>query len=72
MSLTDPRKAGFDFITLQAEKDDTLAIFHQKNVWICNTDVSTHIVWSNIHARNVHDIQILGLKHTGKAMNLQP
>ena len=39
----DPEKLGIDISTLQGEGDDTLAILHQENVWICDTGASMHV-----------------------------
>ena len=51
----DPEKLGIDISTLQEKGDDTLAILHQENVWICDTGASTHVTWINKGARNICD-----------------
>ena len=53
---------------LQEKGDDTLAILHQDNVWICDTGASMHVTWNNKGARNVHDMMMYTLGHAGSAM----
>ena len=54
--------------SLQVKGDDTLAILHQENVWICDMGTSTHVTWSNKCTRNVGDTKLYSLRHTGGAM----
>ena len=64
-SLCNPVKEGVNVTALQAEKSDTLATSCQENVWICDTGASTHVMWSNKDVRDVQDMQMLRLRHTG-------
>ena len=54
-SCVNPVNQGVKMTKLQAKGDDTLAILHQENVWICDMGTRTYLLWSNTHARNVEE-----------------
>ena len=69
-SLCDHMKVGVDLTVLPAKKV-TLAEFHQEDVWICDTSTSTHMSWSNMCMRNIHNRWMLNLWHTSGTIELQ-
>jgi hypothetical protein len=40
-------KLGIDILKLQDKGNDSLVIFLQENVWICDTGASMHVTWKN-------------------------
>ena len=46
---------GVDIMALQSEKGNSMDILPNKNMWICDTGVSTHITWSSKCTKNVHE-----------------
>ena len=43
-------------------------MINQDDVWICDTGASTHVTRCNVGARNVRDMMVYSLGHTGSAM----
>ena len=64
MSFVESLNQGVNMTSLKAKGDDTLAMLHQENVWICVTSASTHVTWSDKCTRNVHDTKIYSLGYT--------
>jgi hypothetical protein len=46
LASLNPEKLGIDMSKLQDEENNSLAILHQENKWICDTGVSTHVTWA--------------------------
>ena len=70
LTSLNPTKLGVDITLLTAGCDGTLAILHQKNVWICDTSASTQVKWSNKGAKNLHDTKLHSLGHADYAMEI--
>ncbi len=49
MLVTDYDIIGDDVTALQAEKGNTLDILCDKNVWICDTGASMHVMEQQVH-----------------------
>ena len=64
----NPEKLGIGMLKLQDEGNDTLALLHHKNVWICDMGDSTHVTWSNKGAKNIHAMMMYSLGHAGSTM----
>ena len=53
LASLNPEELEINISKPRDEDNDTLAILHQENVWICGTGASTHVTWSNNGAKTV-------------------
>ena len=68
LASLNPEQLGINILKPRDEDNDALAILRQENVWICDTDASTHVTWSNNGAKNIQDTIMYSLGHAGSAM----